>query len=410
MENKKDICMDDLPDFSDGSNTDYETEDEVEEEIKNCKIRVSINTSTIISTYISYLQNNKLELSPEYQRDICWSIKKMNSLIDTIMKGLIVPNFVIYKLSSPEKKNSKHFYECIDGQHRLFTLKKFIDSEKVYDKYIYWKNNNERVFYNMSESQLQKIKRRYRKLIIRNFTEEEKDQFDGFQLSIHSIETENPSISMSYHVKCDIFNRLQNGERVSSWIKLRNMDNIIINTIRSNNLLKKLNDIKFINKIKSNKNLLKEPEAFNIYFLIRAFLIIDKKNLEINYLDINIKNYLEQNNFKGAPSVQINRDINEIVLNVIEVIEFISKKYEDKCILTELAYIYLCIYSNFGLDKLSKLIKYFDNNISVFNKYNDIFTYKNNARNATSSKKMIEIYTEICNIKTNIKKEKTVDL
>ncbi len=43
---------------------------------------------------------------------------------------------------------------------------------------------------------------------------------------------------------------------------------------------------------KDNKKWEKNTDRFDIYFVIRTILIIDKKNLDINYLDLNIKKYM----------------------------------------------------------------------------------------------------------------------
>lgn len=391
---------DDLPELSEVE-TDDNTDDDIDDFIDNNKTIVSIKIQDINATYISYLQNKSLLLRPEYQRDMCWSIKKMNTFIDTIMRGLIVPNFVIYELSEIEANNNEHQYECIDGQHRLITIQHYIESKPIDGKYIYWNNKGERVYYNMNSQDLQKLKRRHSKS--RNLTKTEKNAFDRFEMSFHFIKNLNPKAKLPLEVKCDIFNRLQNGERVSSWIKLRNMNNPITLTICKNKLLNKMSEIDFISNILFLKNTPKEDESFNIYFLIRTFLIIDKKNLEVNYLDMNIKKYLEQNDFKGSPMVQISGDINELVPKVIQICEFISKNNKDKCILPELAYIYVCIYANHGLDKLSKIIKFFTNNTDSFDKYNSIKTYKKNVEKVTGSEKITKVYAEICNIKTNVK-------
>jgi hypothetical protein len=402
----------DIPDLSEiESDTDVEQDEDdsnnesddenISDNIHNDdnKIRVSIEPQSINTTYISYLQNKSLLLRPEFQRETCWKIDKMNTFIDTIMNNYIVPSFVIYKLSEVELNDSDHSYECIDGQNRLNTIQLYKESFPIVGKYIYWNNNGERVYYNMNIKELERLKRRHPKS--RNLTRIEKIAFDTFKLCFHIIETVNPKTKLSLEVKCDIFNRLQNGEKVISWVKLRNLNNIITLTICKNKLLDKMRDIDFINLL-SLKNSHKEPEIFNIYFLIRTFLIIDKKNLEINYLDLNIKKSIQANNCKGTPMVQINGNIDDIVTQVIEIVEFMSKNIGVSPILPELAYIYVCIYANYGLNKLKKIIKYFKNNNEIFDKYNKIKTYKKTIDSVTSSEKIIKCYTEICNIKTNI--------
>ena len=83
------------------SDTEYEEETDSEDENK---MRIQITTKSIRSIHSEFLQNDELLLKPEYQRDMCWSHIKMNTFIETINKGLIVPNYVIYQLSSCELK------------------------------------------------------------------------------------------------------------------------------------------------------------------------------------------------------------------------------------------------------------------------------------------------------------------
>ena len=369
------------------SDTEYEEETDSDDENK---MRIQITTKSIRSIHSEFLQNDELLLKPEYQRDMCWSHIKMNTFIETINKGLIVPNYVIYQLSSGELKKNDHLYECVDGQNRLFTLEHYIKSKPYNGKYIYWKKKNERIFYNMNETELKKLKRPNN--TYRNLSREEKLKFDNFQMSFHMITTDNKPLSIE--MKCDIFNRLQNGERVKTWIKLRNTNNIITTTICSNNIIDKMTELKFFDKIKFKNS---EPEAFNIYFLIRAFLICDKQTLlDINYLDINIKKYLEHNNGDGSPNVQLTKNINTILLpKVNEIIEFISTNDNIISILPEIAYIYTCIFINYGSVELNKLIKYFTLNTDIFNEYNDIKTYKSGHDKVTSSIKLSSIYDKM---------------
>lgn len=386
------------------SNSDPEDEqDELDEPIIDMgKNKTNIIINSINETYSLYLKNNKLLLNPEYQRGICWTVKKMNTFIDTIMKNFIVPSFVIYKLSDIElDEDIEHFYECIDGQNRFIALLNYIEAKPINGKYVYWKNNDERVYYNMETQELQRLRRRYPKS--RNLTKQEKSEFDNFKFSFHIIETVNKDDRLSLEEKCSIFNRLQNGTPVIAWIKLRNMNNPITMTICKYKLLDKMNEIGFIDRMYL-KNIPKEAETFNIYFLIRTFLIIDKKNLEINYLDMNIRKYLEENDYKGTPSVQITSDIDKLVPNVIKIIEFISNRKID--ILPELAYIYVCYYANNKLGKLRKLIEYFKNNDKVFQKYNNYKTYRKTLESVTPTDKMFQIYTEISNI--NIQSSNTI--
>lgn len=378
-------------------------------------IETRITNKAVISVYGEFLQNNKLLLNPEYQRDLSWSIEKMNTFIDTIMKGWIVPNYVIYKLSNSELKNNPHQFECIDGQHRLLSIKWYIEGTPYpgTNRYVHWSSNGERVYYNLSQEKMAEIKTRSRqKIVCRNLTDIEKLKFDFFDMSFHMVESKNGSLSIG--MKCDIFNRLQNGEKVSSYDKLKNLHtNTITDTIRTKHLLSYMKTIKFCDKINiNNPNIRrKRLESFNIYFLIRSFLIIDKKNLDVNYLDLNIKKYLEANNGQGTPSVKLNNNIDILLPKVLEVINYISSSQEIvDTLIPELVYIFICVYANYDINGLEQTIKWLIKpvNRKQFEKLNDIRTYKISSEKVTSAIHMNKYYNNLIKIifhKNNPKNE-----
>jgi hypothetical protein len=394
--NVKDDSDSELDNVSDGESdniSDGESDSEsIDDELN--QINTQITTKSICAIYHEYLKEDKLLLSPEYQRDLCWSVDKMILFIDTIMKEWIVPNYVIYKLTSTEAKNNEHSYECIDGQHRLTSIKWFMEGirDPITKKYVYYKLGKERIFYSLTNDQLLEVKKNMPKHYkIRNFTKIEKNIFDDYQMSFHIISCKN---GLKIQTKCSIFNRLQNGERVASYEKLKNNpNNIITNCIRNNQLLKYMNDIKFIDIIDIKK--MKKYEGFNIYFLIRTFLIIDKKNLDVNYLDLNIKKYLESNDGNGSESVRLKNDITNLLEKVLDIINFISSnKSIVKKIIPELAYIYICIYANYGKDMLDKVLKSMVNNTKDYNK---ITSYKTSVGKVTSLTCMNTQYESLIN-------------
>jgi hypothetical protein len=233
----------------------------------------------------------------------------------------------------------------------------------------------------------------------------EKNKFDNFQMSLHVLSAQN---GLTIGTKCDIFNRLQNGEKVSSYDKLKNLHtNPITSIIRSHKLLTWLNEINFINKVAftARKTTIKHAESFNIYFLIRTFLIIDKKTLETNYLDINIKKYLEANNGSGNLSVRLNTDIRDLIPKVIEILEWIAKNDEIIQSIPELLYIYVCIYANYGLKKNDQIIKWLSdpNQLKQLNKLNDPLSYKKGFDKVVSAHNIIKYYDMLCLIVLKIK-------
>jgi hypothetical protein len=378
------------------SEYDLSSDEEVEEE-SNDKMNINITQKGVKTFYNELLEDNNVLLTPEYQRELSWNIEKMIGFIDTIYKGWIVPNFVIYELSENECKKVKEYnYEMLDGQHRSLAIKMFIEgtNHANYDneKFIFINHNNERIYYNMDATWLKKMSKTKK---CRNMTKEEKKNFDNFQMSFHYIKSTTKN-GLSMKLKCDLFNRLQNGERVESYVKVKNLDTPITNFIRSNKSLAKLTQLDLISKINLNKKTkLKHDESFYLYFLIRCILIADKKSLEINYLDLNISKYL-QHNYK---SIRLKNDVKELYEKVMIFINwFVENDNIDNKIIPELCYILMCFYINYDLDKVDKIIKYIFSKKKYYEMYNDTKKYKKIVAGEsfkskiTNEEKMTEIY------------------
>jgi len=378
-----------------GSESDSDTASEDEESIE-IEIDRQISEKSILSTYIEFLSKGYLLLQPEYQRDLCWTSEKMCALIDTIMRNWIISTFVIYQLSKSERTIGSHFFECIDGQHRLTSLKWFIEGKKdeKTGRYICWKKGRERIFYNLPEEELKKMSKNVK---ARNFTSEEKHHFDNYILTVQIIKSSG-KLGIPFSIKCMMFNRLQNGERVSTYDKLKNLsNNILCNVIREHKLVSIL-----LYNIKIQENLLikkmNKYEGFIFYFLVRTLVILDKSNLMINYLDLNIKNSLVANEGTGTKLYQIKNNILVLIPKMNEVLNFI--KNLSSPILPELVYIYICIYPNFGIEELKKVVKYFTKNTLQFKKFNSLKNYQKNGITTTG---LVEnSYEEIIKLVLNI--------
>lgn len=81
-----------------------------------------------IEQIIKLYNDDKLDLSPGYQRNEIWPVKAKQKLIESIKKRFPIPNFFFY-----EKADGK--YEVVDGQQRTrailgFFKKLFTDSDK----------------------------------------------------------------------------------------------------------------------------------------------------------------------------------------------------------------------------------------------------------------------------------------
>jgi hypothetical protein len=174
----------------------------------------SIKISHLINDY------NEYNTRPVYQRDIKWSSSAMNDFISTVMNNGLVPAIIMYDLAPDEKigENEGKTCEIVDGQHRLFTLKAFVDSTYRYvanskKKFIvYWEyENNVRVFYQQTEDVTNWCNE---KNITPYFlTYEEKGHFDRFPINVTTIRS-----GVSLDQRREVFMSLQRG------IPVRNSD------------------------------------------------------------------------------------------------------------------------------------------------------------------------------------------
>jgi hypothetical protein len=171
---------------------------------------------------------NKINSHPVYQRNIKWSPDAMNDFISTIMNNGLVPGIIMYQLSSDEKveKNDGKVFEMVDGQHRLFTLRAFMEStlqilphiKKPFIVHWNYDSVNEdgiiqqcKVFYKETIDVAEwccenKITPQY-------LTEDEKLYFDGFGINLMLIRSK-----LSVNDRREIFMKYQKG------IPVRNSD------------------------------------------------------------------------------------------------------------------------------------------------------------------------------------------
>lgn len=176
----------------------------------------------------------KVNLHPEYQRNIRWTPKAMNSLVDTVMNNGLVPPLIMYKLSADQKKeqqNSGKTFEMVDGQHRLYTLKAFYDStyrELPHIKkrfVVHWECNDidedgkqttSYVFYKETEDVIGYIEycsEKEKNISFFILTDEDREWFDHYGLTQTII-----SSKLEIEQRREIFMSLQNG------IPVRNSD------------------------------------------------------------------------------------------------------------------------------------------------------------------------------------------
>ena len=136
--------MDDTETYESMSSGDELETTETELEDKTFKIKSNQDNSTINNLYNTYLKENTIILRPIYQRNFCWTSAQQELLIDSLLNGFPIPSILIAEITD-------YKYECIDGQHRLYTIKQFVENKLAYkdpltDNYYYYEGLLDFVF------------------------------------------------------------------------------------------------------------------------------------------------------------------------------------------------------------------------------------------------------------------------
>jgi hypothetical protein len=84
------------------------------------------NTEIKIDQIISYLNENKINLSPVFQRGHVWKVNQRRGLIKNILLGRPIPAVFLFKKSD----GSKYLYNILDGKQRIESLILFINNKR----------------------------------------------------------------------------------------------------------------------------------------------------------------------------------------------------------------------------------------------------------------------------------------
>jgi hypothetical protein len=80
-----------------------------------------------INDFISWDEKGELDLSPKYQRNPVWNAKAKAYLIDTIVRGLPIPQIFIRQIIDTSTR--KTYREVIDGQQRMRAIIEFYNGD-----------------------------------------------------------------------------------------------------------------------------------------------------------------------------------------------------------------------------------------------------------------------------------------
>ncbi|WP_153464413.1 DUF262 domain-containing protein [Sediminibacillus terrae] len=114
-------------------------------------------TELEIETIYSRIQDEDLNLSPEFQRGEVWTANKKKKLIDSILRGWRIPPIHLIE-------NEQYIDEVLDGQQRLVAIRDFMNNEFSIDGRLQPVDESISMLHNMKFKELNpNIQRKFKK-------------------------------------------------------------------------------------------------------------------------------------------------------------------------------------------------------------------------------------------------------
>lgn len=106
---------------------------------------IALTTSNLsVNTLQAMFSDRHLKLRPAFQRNLVWNTEQQSFLVDTVLRGLPVPEVYVQKATSDDGTDESTI--VVDGQQRITALLKFLNGQLVLvgndeldDR---WKNKN----------------------------------------------------------------------------------------------------------------------------------------------------------------------------------------------------------------------------------------------------------------------------
>ena len=104
---------------------DDSDEESIKEDESDFQSITSYTVSNSVRTIIDMIDQDIIDLKPEFQRDFVWDIRRASKLIDSLISNLPIPNTLLGKYKKTEK------FIVIDGQQRLKSIYFFLKGEFI---------------------------------------------------------------------------------------------------------------------------------------------------------------------------------------------------------------------------------------------------------------------------------------
>ena len=84
------------------------------------------NIDMKLDQFIQYVNDDKINLIPPFQRGHVWSLPTRRKLISNVVQGRPIPAIFLYR----EKSGEKYAYNILDGKQRLESLILFVGNKR----------------------------------------------------------------------------------------------------------------------------------------------------------------------------------------------------------------------------------------------------------------------------------------
>ncbi|KAH6050755.1 hypothetical protein HBI54_046160 [Parastagonospora nodorum] len=78
-----------------------------------------------LADLIKDLDNDIIDVDPEYQREVVWTADRMTGLVDSLMENFYIPPIILNK-RIPADKSKPAVHVCVDGKQRLSSVRAFV--------------------------------------------------------------------------------------------------------------------------------------------------------------------------------------------------------------------------------------------------------------------------------------------
>jgi hypothetical protein len=252
-------------------------------------------SATMQNKAISQLMRDidRIVLNPSYQRDFVWTKFQSSDLIGTVMHGGIIPPCTLYKFQHGDERPDGMVYECIDGQHRLKTLKHFLSGTWIVQAgkhpfmvtlpYTEENGTETTVFYSRTDNTEEWTTQHPMKNVA-YFDEEERDAFRAYILDMKIIDA-----SQSEDQRRELFTSLSRGTPLRGCDVKQNFHNIPL-----------IAEIKHMGWKSVMRDMIRDAchvkaEKFWLHWIIRMFLLSKSPTSEIFALsDSHIGSYMKR--------------------------------------------------------------------------------------------------------------------